>query len=205
MKSLQVIEAPMESIADLSRAIGNSTTVISLLGPSTSDISQAFRPFAVPPYASYYATITALMKQHGVRRIFAMSTISYPDPSGQDRFNLVCALLVWGIYLFVHSAYTAVTDIARSFKDLGSDSGVDWTVFRLAGLPGKSDESSWRRDREDNWPIVGTYVGSELWRPWLKRGALARWLVDCAISSASELAGKFPALGQAMGRKEHFE
>jgi nucleoside-diphosphate-sugar epimerase len=191
----------MENKEQLSTAIAKCTTIVSLLGPSTTDISQAFHPFQVPPFAAYYTTIIELMKEHKVRRIFAMSTISYPDPSGQDRFGIFDSLLVWAIYLAVHSAYTAVTGIAETFRCQGTDSGIDWTVFRLAGIPGGSDEASWRRDRESDWPVVGTYIGSEVWKSWTRRGALARWLADCAVSGAPELVGKMPAVSRIVGGK----
>jgi hypothetical protein len=191
----------MDATAELSTAISKCTTILSLLGPSTSDISQAFHPFQVPPFVSYYETILGLMRQHAVRRIFAMSTISYPEPEGRDQPSWLSSLMVWAIYLFVHSAYTAVTGIAETFRQHGTGGDVDWTVFRLAGTPGSSDERSWLHDRGGDWPVAGTYVGSAAWQPWTRRGALARWLTDCAESGAPELVGKMPAVSRIVGAR----
>jgi hypothetical protein len=91
------------------------------------------------------------MREHGVRRIFAMSTISRWQPD--DSFSALRWLLVSLVYVVAHGAWKTVRGIARTFEEQGE--GVDWTVYRIAGIPGGSDEKSWREDREDGMAFEG--------------------------------------------------
>ena len=135
------------------------------------------------------------MRKHGVRRILASTTVSYVDD--EDSFVLSRWLIVQFIKTFVPGAYDAVTGIAGAFKGL-SDGEIEWTVFRVCGIPGGSSEEEWKRDREDG----GVYVGpvGKGWSTSLRRGRLARWLVDVVEGEGGkELVGRLPAVSWARG------
>ncbi|KAK7417263.1 hypothetical protein QQX98_004697 [Neonectria punicea] len=71
--------------------------------------------------------------------------------------------------------------------------GLDWTVFRIAQIPGESDEKSWKMDRAADGVYAGP-VGGKGWNSSLKRAALAKWIVD---NTASEKwLSKMPALSR---------
>ncbi|KAL5347832.1 hypothetical protein ACLOAV_007242 [Pseudogymnoascus australis] len=187
---LEVIEGALTDLDALSTAVSTSHTIISLLGPTTT------RKFDSTIYSTFYTSLFALMRQHSVRRIFAMGTLSIPQPA--DKFSLMRLLLVFIVRLFANSAYHAVLDIARAFEEAGE--GVDWTVFRIAGIPGGSDETAWRKDREEGEAFEG-WIGEGGWSLTQKRGALARWLVDAAEDGKERWVGKMPAVGKLKGSK----
>lgn len=136
------------------------------------------------------------MREHSVRRIFAMGTLSISQPS--DKFSLIRLFLVFIVRLLANSAYRAILDIARAFEEAGE--GVDWTVFRIAGIPGGSDESAWKKDREEGEAFEG-WIGEGGWSVTQKRGALARWLVDAVEDGKERWIGKMPAVGKLKGSK----
>jgi hypothetical protein len=136
------------------------------------------------------------MRQHNTRRIFAMGTISIPQPS--DRFSLGRLLIVLLIRLLANSAYQSILGIGRVFAEQAE--GIDWTVYRIAGIPGGSDDAAWTRDREDGEAFEG-YIGHSGWGLSQKRGALARWLVDAAEDGKAQWIGKMPAVSRLAGSK----
>ena len=125
-------------------------------------------------FADYYkSSIFALMRQHGVRRILAMGTISIKQ--SEDRFSLFHLIVLMFMRLFANIISRNMVNLADTLVNEGD--GLDWTVFRLTAIPGESDGSSWKRDREDGEVYAGP-VGEKGWTSSLKRGALARWIVD---------------------------
>jgi hypothetical protein len=175
--------------------VAQSKAIISLLGPSGTNLPNP------NPYIPFYSALFPLMRKHGVKRILAMSTVSAPDE--QDGFSLIRWLLVTLIRFLIPAAYRLMLDIARVFREEAT--GLDWTVFRLGMLPGGSDEASWARDREEG--VFAGNVGGE-WKAWIKRGALARWLVDAVEAEgdgAGQWVGKLPAVSKGKPRKARSE
>ncbi|KFY05456.1 hypothetical protein V492_08524 [Pseudogymnoascus sp. VKM F-4246] len=187
---LEIIQGSLDDLEALSTAVSSSHTVLSLLGPTTT------RKFDPTIYSTFYTSLFALMREHSVRRIFAMGTLSIPQPD--DKFSLIRLFLVFIVRLFANSAYRAILDIARAFE--GAGERVDWTVFRIAGIPGGSDEKAWKKDREEGEAFEG-WIGEGGWSVMQKRGALARWLVDATEDGKESWIGKMPAVGKLKGSK----
>lgn len=168
--------------------------IVSLLGPN--------KLIGLDPsiYIDFYTRLFPLMRAQGVRRIYAMSTFSRSDPS--DKFSLVRLVIVTLVFLVAHRAWQAVQGMARAFENAGE--GIDWTMYRIAGIPGGCDEESWRRDREDGEAFEG-WVGEEGWMRWQTRGALARWLVDAVEDGKERWIGKMPAVSRLAGSKRKTE
>lgn len=177
----------MSDLASLSAAISQSHTVISLLGPNI--IGKEMSPTLFADY--YKSSVFPLMREHGVRRIFAMGTISIVQPD--DHWTFSRPVLVLLVRLIANAAYRNVLNIADVFNREAHD--LDWTVFRIGQISGESDERSWRKDRDDGEAFVG-WIGERGWSSSQKRGALARWLVDVAESGAKEWVGKMPAVSK---------
>ena len=135
------------------------------------------------------------MRTHGVRRIFAMGTISIPAEG--DSFSISRLLVVGLVRAVANSAYSTVTQVGELFaKEAGEE--IDWTVYRIAGIPGGSDEASWRADREDGEAFEG-FIGEKGWSLSQKRGTLARWLVDAVEDGKEKWIGKMPLVTRYAG------
>lgn len=182
----------MDDLATLSAAIAQSSVIISLLGPQINSGS-----ISPTQFADYYkSSVFPLMRQHSVSRIVAMGTLSIVR--SEDRWSFLHILIVLFVRFFHSNAYRNILNIAEVFEKEAH--GLDWTVYRIAAIPGESDEASWQRDREDGQTFVG-WVGEKGWSISQKRGALARWLVDAAEGGAAEWVGKMPAVSQLAGSK----
>jgi hypothetical protein len=108
-------------------------------------------------------------------------------------------VLVWLVYLVANAAYRNILGIAKVFEAEGA--GLQWTIFRIGGIPGGSDEESWKKDREQE--VAAGSVGDETWSLTVKRSALAKWLVDSAEGDGKQWAGKMPTIsGEAAGSKK---
>lgn len=136
------------------------------------------------------------MRQHNVRRIFAMGTLSVFRP--EDHFSLARLLIVLLVFVVVNKGFQTARGIGRVFGEEAE--GLDWTIFRIAGIPGGSDEESWRKDREDGEAFEG-WIGEKGWHRSQKRGALARWLVDAVEDVKVKWIGKMPAVSRLVGSK----
>ncbi|KAL2866903.1 RNA polymerase II mediator complex subunit MED27 domain-containing protein [Aspergillus lucknowensis] len=174
---IEVIKGELDDFDALSTAIAECRLVISLLGPNVLD-----KKISPTLYQDFYkSSLFPLMRQHGVRRIFAMGTISIYRP--EDHWTLSRSALVLVVRLFANGPYQDIVNIAKVFESDASD--LDWTVYRIAMIPGGSDEESWRKDREDGETFVGA-VGANGWTISQRRGALARWLVDGVEGGAED-------------------
>ncbi|KIX08911.1 uncharacterized protein Z518_03568 [Rhinocladiella mackenziei CBS 650.93] len=185
---LEVVKGELTDTDALSTAVSKCRIIVSLLGPN--DL------FNIQPtiYVDFYSSLFTLMRQHGVRRIFAMGTLSIPNSN--DTFSLTRALTVLLVRIIVNRGYQTALAIGRVFKERAD--GLDWTVFRIAGIPGGSDEASWRSDREDGDTFEG-WIGQQGWSSFQKRGALARWLVDAVEDGKAQWIGKMPAVSRLAG------
>lgn len=170
--------------------MARSSVVVSLLGPNIKDSNISHSLFA----DIYTSSIFPLMRQHGVRRILAMGTVSIKRP--EDSWNVMQVVLPLLMPLLANAAYRNVLNISRAFEDHAG--GLDWTVFRIAQIPGESDDASWKRDREDGELFTG-WIGEKGWTSSLRRGALARWLVDAVEGQADDWIGKMPGISKVSG------
>jgi hypothetical protein len=181
----------MADVDAISNAVSRSSTVVSLLGPNTL--------FGLDPkaFSDFYEQLFDLMRQHGVRRVFGMSTLSFPQP--QDTFSIQRLLILILVLIVANKGYQTAVAIARAFEEHAD--GLDWTVYRIAGIPGGSDEKSWKEDREDGEAFEG-WIGHPGWTAGQKRGALARWLVDAVEDGKPQWIGKMPAVSRLARSKK---
>lgn len=182
---LEIVKGEMSDLEALSTAMARSSVVVSLLGPQISDRNVGPSLFA----DMYKNSIFPLMRQHGVRRIFAMGTVSIhraEDSWTMFQFTVVCFMkLLAGVL------YRNIINVADTF-DRDAD-GIDWTVYRIAHIPGKPDHESWKKDR-DSGEALACWVGQKGWSSMIKRAVLAKWLVDGAEGKADEWVRKMPAI-----------
>jgi hypothetical protein len=178
----------------LSTAISKSSLILSLLGPAGFDIDGPAQ------FATYFREhVFPLMRVHHVRRIFLMGTISIYRP--EDSSSLIRFLVVLLVRFIVPMAWRNVIAIEKlCAEDEEATRDIDWTVYRIAGIPGGCSEAEWKKDRNDGDVFVG-YVGQKGWAMKQRRGALARWLVDAAEDGRSEWIGGFPAVSRLAGSK----
>ncbi|KAL4983260.1 mediator complex subunit 27-domain-containing protein [Aspergillus falconensis] len=169
-----------DDLPSLSAVMARTKLVISLLGPNITTTMSKHTLFA----DIYKTVVFPLMREHGVRRIFAMGTPSISRP--EDHWTLFTSIVIPAVRILAHFAYANVRAIGDAFEHHAD--GLSWTVFRIAGIPGNHDEESWRRDREDGEVFVG-WVGEKGWTRSQRRGSLARWLVDAAEGGADEWIG----------------
>lgn len=134
------------------------------------------------------------MRQHGVKRILAMGTVSIYQPD--DQFSALRSVGITFVKTLFNAAYANIIAIQEVFEKEAGD--LDWIVFRLGRIPGGHDEESWNADREDGKTFVG-WVGEKGWTMSQKRGALARWLVETAEGGAEEWVRKMPAVSRLGG------
>lgn len=170
----------------LSLAISRCNVIISLLGPNQ------FRLPSSTLYPDMYRTIFALMREHNVKRIHAMGTISIYQP--EDAFSLLRSLVSL-VYLVAHMAWQNIIRVGKVFEEEAKD--LDWTIFRIAGIPGGSDEVSWKADMETE--VVAGWVADETWSLSTKRSGLAKWLVDAMEGENDEWIGRMPAISGRAG------
>ena len=188
--TLQIVHGELTDTEKLRAAVAQSYVIVSLLGP------QLFNTPDPLVYASTYARLFPMMRaQTPPPRILAMSTVSVVD--ALDAWSLVRFLLVLLVRL-IPGAYRAMTAIAAAFEEHAA--GLEWTVFRIGGIPGNADEASWRADREDGEAYAGG-VGRKGWMLAQKRGALARWLVDQVENGQEGWVGKMPAVSKLSASK----
>lgn len=175
----------MDNLDKLSDAISRSCAIISLLGPNLESLN-------ITPtlYADIYrSSVFPLMRQHGVKRILAMGTISISNP--QDHWSFMHIVVKLLVRTFYGIAYKNVVAIGDTFERDGT--GLDWIVYRIAHIPGGHDKESWWTDRDDGKTFVG-WIAESGWSIQQRRGALARWLVDASQGAADEWLGKMPAV-----------
>lgn len=178
----------MDDRAAMSPAVAKSNAVISLLGPHI-DKDRGIDPTEMAGY--YGSCVIPLMREHGVRRILVMNTIFVTLP--EDRWTFLQPLVVVYMRTLVNRLYHTMRNIKAKFEEEASD--LDWTMFRIAAIPGESDEESWRRDRDDGEVFAGM-VGEKGWTSSIKRAALARWLVDELENNDGRWTRKVPAVGK---------
>ncbi|KAL6820143.1 hypothetical protein J3E69DRAFT_374199 [Trichoderma sp. SZMC 28015] len=186
-KLLEVVKGEMTDKTALSNAISKCHTIISFLGPVN------IRQPASTEYADYYRAIFPLMRQHGVRRIFAMATLSIYAP--EDKGSVTRAIFVTMVRLLASGPYHNLLSIREPFEDKKITQDIDWTLFRIGSITGGSDLGSWKQDREQTDVYAGP-LGGAGWTSAQKRASLTRWLVDASETGASEWIGRMPAVSR---------
>ncbi|RYP36267.1 hypothetical protein DL767_003420 [Monosporascus sp. MG133] len=187
-RAAQIVKGEIDDAEALSFAVAKSSMILSLLGPNAASLTTLPDPSI---YSGFYARLFPLMRQHGVKRIMAMSTPSAGQP--EDRFHVLMALMVLLVRFIAPKAYQAMRGIANVFKEQAQ--GLDWIVYRITGIPGASDEEGWKKGRESGGVHAG-YVGDGTWGLTTNRSALARWLVDAVEDEEGMRSwiGKLPAV-----------
>lgn len=171
------------------------TAVISLLGPNVGSM----KGLTPTLYADIYASVIfPLMRQHSVRRILVMNTISVYQPT--DERSFIRWLVQWLIWLFVGTAQKNMYAIQALLEDQEQSKDIDWIAFRLGFIPGGCDKQSWRKDREGE--VFAGNVGAQGWSSAIKRGLLAKWLVDAAEGGAQEWVHHMPAVSRLVGSRD---
>jgi hypothetical protein len=124
------------------------------------------------------------MREHGVRRIIALSTPDIYHP--QDRKSLLRALCYYLVMLVGRRAQLELQEVGRIFEDASlTEGGVDWTIYRVAALFDSTHDQEVRAD----------WVGVKDYGLVLRRRDCARWVVDEAEKGGeSEWIGAMPAL-----------
>ncbi|KAI3325690.1 NAD(P)-binding protein [Xylariaceae sp. AK1471] len=186
---LEIVQGEMSDGDALSRAVAKCSIVLSLLGPNIMD-----RMENQSLYADIYKdNVFPLMRKHGVRRILAMGTLSIQRP--EDSWTFFQPMVLFFVRMMANGVYRNIINLANTFEHDAAD--LDWTIFRIAAIPGNSDEMSWKQDREDGGePFVG-WIGEKGWTSSIRRAALARWLVDAADGKADSWIGKMPAISRS--------
>lgn len=164
--------------------------MVSLLGPNAS--SWNADPSLLADF--YRLSLFPSMRQHGVKRVYVMGTISIIRP--EDSRSLIRYGCVAFVRLVAGGAYRTIINIEQTLRE--DAKGLDWMIYRIGSIPGGSDHESWKRDREDGKAFVG-WVGETGWTMSQKRGALARWLVDAVEGGLADWIGKMPAVSRLAG------
>lgn len=179
----------MTDLDALSTAISKSRIIISILGPSAT-----IAPSSNQEYADYYRAIFPLMRQHKVRRILGMGTLSIYQPD--DGFSVARILIRVLVRIFANSALQNIYAIQDLFeKDEEATRDIDWTIYRIGNIEGLSDPNAWASDREDGKAYAGP-LGRKGWTYFQKRAALAHWLADVTANGASEWISQMPAVSK---------
>ncbi|TAQ84003.1 hypothetical protein B7494_g7671 [Chlorociboria aeruginascens] len=159
--------------------------MISLLGPTT------IRQPKNTEYADYYRTIVGLMKEHDVRRIYAMGTIYIYQ--AEDHGSFIRFLGAWITSIFAPGMYHNIIAIQKIFENEQTANDIEWAVHRVGNIPGSSDAWSVDREQGEGEAYAGP-IGAPGWSIFTNRSVLARWLVDAAESAVPHWNHQFPAV-----------
>ena len=187
---LTVVKGEMTDYATFSSALRGCSAIISHLG---GDINN---PHSNPTmYTEMYRnTIIPAMREHGVKKILLMGTIAISRP--EDSSILVRPLIMLYLRLKANAMYRDLIANTAMFETEAND--LDWTIFRIAAIPGEPDEESWRKWREEEELYVGP-MGAKGWTMNTNRSRLARWLVDAVEGRAEEWVRMMPAVTRLAG------
>ncbi|KAL2837603.1 NAD(P)-binding protein [Aspergillus pseudodeflectus] len=173
--AITTVEGTLEDVEKLRQVIKGTTVIVSVLGPSGTKIKNT-------PFPSFYKRVFELMREENVKRIIALSTFSVSHPN--DRFSLVCRLLVGMLWLFGNSAWKNLVEVGKTFDEHAG--GLEWTLFRVGFL-------------KDQGPakIVQGYIGDGKLGMGVNRVDVARWVVGQASRDKAENVGDKPGISSA--------
>lgn len=80
-----------------------------------------------------------------------MGTMAIQRP--EDSWTLISPVILTYMKLFARPLYQNILNIGALFENEAQD--LDWMIFRIAAIPGESDEESWRKGREEGKLFVG--------------------------------------------------
>ncbi|KAF2500853.1 NAD(P)-binding protein [Lophium mytilinum] len=163
----------------LSTAIKGTDAVVSILGPSSLRITPG--TFVTP-----YKLIMKFMREHGVKRIFVMGTLSITDP--KDKPSFLVRAMVFFIWLFGRPTWTEIINIGKTFDEDAKD--LDWTIYRLGLVTNGPDGE-----------VATTYAGESDFVSFVYRNELAGWLLEQAEKTVPEFVHEKPAVCSA-GKKK---
>lgn len=123
-----------------------------------------------------------------------MGTIAITRP--EDSYILIRPMVMAYLRLKANAMYRDLINNTAMFESEASD--LDWTIFRIAAIPGEPDDESWRKGREEGKLYVGP-MGAKGWTMNTNRSLLARWLVDAVEGKAEEWVRKMPAVTRLAG------
>jgi putative NADH-flavin reductase len=187
---LSIIQGEMSDRQRFSTAIQGCTAVISHLGAQITDRGIPHRLYA----DMYSGTVIPGMRSAGVKKILLMGTMAITRP--EDSFTISTPLILAYMNLFARAVYRNILNVAEVFEMEGRH--LDWTIFRIAAIPGEADEEGWRKGREEGRLYVGP-VGGKGWTMNTNRSLLARWLVDCVEGGGEEWVRGMPAVTRLAG------
>ncbi|KAI0932694.1 hypothetical protein AcW1_000257 [Taiwanofungus camphoratus] len=153
--SATIIKGELTETDKLSEALEGVDAVLSALGPQRS------HP-AGNPIAHAYASIIDLLKKRDIKRLILVATPSAKDE--HDRFSLNFSIIVGGIKLFVHNAYSDIVAIGETIRAQGGD--LEWTLVRVPLLNNKPTKD-----------VIAGYVGDGKTKTTLARAGFAAFVV----------------------------
>ncbi|KAF8418157.1 hypothetical protein EV426DRAFT_620046 [Tirmania nivea] len=162
--------------------------IISFLGPPATQILAWMNPFGKegkePIFANAYRSIVDAMKTTGVRRIFALGTISIVDEKDHRVFS-ACAM-VWIVRLLFYRGWRNMVEVGRFFDTVPVED-IDWTVYRVGLLLNGEAQA-----------VTDGYLGDGKTTSSIRRSELAKWLVmQITTSSESKWIGQKPIVSTA--------
>ena len=161
--SVTVVKGTLEDRNALTQAIRGANAVLSTLGPSLS-VNTAIHGITnhTTPIADGYKVILDIMKEEGVDRLIALGTVS--NHAEQDRWSLVTKGMVTSVWIFLHSAWKDVVEVAKVIQ---SSDGIIWTIGRVAKLTSGEGGN-----------VKAGYIGERGTGVCLARKDLGKWYLD---------------------------
>lgn len=156
--------------------------IVSFLGPPATQILAWMNPFGKegkePIFANAYRLIVDAMKAVGVRRIFALGTISIVDEKDNSVFSALA--MIWIVRLFFNRGWRNMVEVGRFFDTVPVED-VDWTVFRVGLLLNGEAQA-----------VTDGYLGDGKTTSSIRRRELAKWLAAQITSNETEWIGRKP-------------
>jgi hypothetical protein len=129
-----------------------------------------------------YKAIFKFMREHGVKRIFAMGTLSIPD--SKDKSSLLVRFMVFFIWLFGRPTWKEIVNVGKAFDEDAKD--LDWTVYRLGLVKNGPDGA-----------VATTYPGEDDFVSFVNRNELAGWLLEQSEKEVPQFVHEKPAICSA--------
>ena len=102
------------------------------------------------------------MKEEGVDRLIALGTVS--NEAEQDGWSLITWGMVTAVWIFLHSAWKDVVELAKTIQ---ASDGIIWTIARVAKLTSGNGGN-----------IKAGYIGKQGTGVLLTRKDLGKWYLD---------------------------
>jgi len=151
--NLSVIQGELTDKDKIKNAVHEAGAVLSVLGPKGRTKGT--------PVTSGMKNIIAAMKELGVRRLVATSTISAKDPN--DRAEFRARFLVGLVKLVMRPAYDDIVGTAAVIRE----SNLDWTILRLSLL----------NDNQKSGKVRAGFLGRGEVGTWISRSEAADFML----------------------------